>query len=411
MNQENMIQKLREARKSAGLSQQTVAEALGLPRTAITQIESGNRSISTLELAQLAQLYRRAISDFFDESSSLTEDPLVALYRMEPDLYADKETQGKLAHYLDLCSVGSNLQRLLERSQLNVPPYYEQRTPSGAYEAITQGTRVADNERQRLNIADASIADTAELITGQGVWACGVALPNNISGIFLHHKSIGMAVLVNFKHVRARKRFSYAHEYGHVLMDRGREISISSRDNASELMEKRANAFAAAFLMPADGVRSLLLKLGKGQPSRQASIVFDVASDGSVDAQARSSPGSQIITYQDVAQVAHYFGVSYQATVYRLRSLNVLSQSECSDLLEQYNIGREYLQALQLFDDLEEREASSAADRELISQVAQLALEAFRQEQITKAKLLEIGRKLDIPNKKLMRLAEATRAH
>ena len=57
---EELGRRLRVAREARGLSQEAVAEALGLPRTAITQMEAGNRSVSTLELAKLAGLYLQA---------------------------------------------------------------------------------------------------------------------------------------------------------------------------------------------------------------------------------------------------------------------------------------------------------------------------------------------------------------
>jgi transcriptional regulator with XRE-family HTH domain len=42
--------RLRAARDRRGLSQQAVADALGLPSTAITNIETGARAVSTLEI-------------------------------------------------------------------------------------------------------------------------------------------------------------------------------------------------------------------------------------------------------------------------------------------------------------------------------------------------------------------------
>ena len=68
-----------------------------------------------------------------------------------------------------------------------------------------------------------------------------------MSGMFLRHPSIGFAILVNSSHPRGRKRFSYAHEYAHALLDRDRNIAVSTTDNSSELIERRANAFSAAF--------------------------------------------------------------------------------------------------------------------------------------------------------------------
>jgi transcriptional regulator with XRE-family HTH domain len=59
--------RLREARESAGLSQEDVAAKLGLPRPAISQIENGHRRVEALELARLAKLYSRPLGFFADE--------------------------------------------------------------------------------------------------------------------------------------------------------------------------------------------------------------------------------------------------------------------------------------------------------------------------------------------------------
>ena len=64
MEAEELGRRLRIAREARGLSQQAVADALGLARTAITQMEAGNRSVSTLELAKLAGLYLQPVSSF-----------------------------------------------------------------------------------------------------------------------------------------------------------------------------------------------------------------------------------------------------------------------------------------------------------------------------------------------------------
>ena len=69
MEAEELGRRLRVAREARGLSQQAVANALDLPRTAITQMEAGNRSVSTLELTKLAELYLRPVSYFLLEAA------------------------------------------------------------------------------------------------------------------------------------------------------------------------------------------------------------------------------------------------------------------------------------------------------------------------------------------------------
>lgn len=54
-------ERLRTSREYLGLSQDEVARHLGIPRTALTNIESGQRRVEALELRKLADLYRQSI--------------------------------------------------------------------------------------------------------------------------------------------------------------------------------------------------------------------------------------------------------------------------------------------------------------------------------------------------------------
>lgn len=53
--------RLREAREYLGFSQEEVATALRLQRTAVTNIESGSRRLEATELEQLSQLYGQSV--------------------------------------------------------------------------------------------------------------------------------------------------------------------------------------------------------------------------------------------------------------------------------------------------------------------------------------------------------------
>lgn len=409
MDAMELARRLRQAREAAGVSQQAAADAIGVHRTAVTQIESGNRSVSTLELTKLANLYGRPAIWFLSEQDVEREDVLVALHRDAPELEGDPEARRQIDRCVALCREGVSLERILGYGPRNGPPTYSESAPQSAWDAIAQGLRVAEEERRRLDLGARPITDLVGLITEQGIWVSGAEFPKNMSGLFLCHPSVGLAILVNAAHVRARRRFSYAHEYAHALLDRNRTVTVSSADNAAELVEKRANAFAAAFLMPREGVAETLAALDKGQPSRVEETVFDAATGGRIDAQLRPAPRSQWITFQDAAMIAHRFGVSYQAAVYRLLSLRYLAKAESDDLLEQEQVGKDYLGALGMFEDLEGEQARPPVDRELRSQVARLAIEAYRREEISRGRLLDFGKALGIPGPKLVALAEAAR--
>lgn len=411
MDSNELGRRLRAAREARGLSQQAAADAIGVPRTAITQMEAGNRSVSTLELTKLAGLYQRPVTHFLEEAvEAEEEDVLVALHRIAPGLEQDRSVRKQVDRCVGLCREGVVLKHLLGPDLRPGPPAYEGPTPRTTGEAVAQGQQVADEERRRMGIGSTPIPDLSELIGAQGIWASGTRLPDHMSGLFLRHPSVGLAILVNASHSRGRKRFSYAHEYAHALLDRDRSITISSTDNSGELVEKRANAFAAAFLMPEDGVREALRGLGKGLPSRQEQAVFDAASGGLIEGELRAPPHSQQITYKDVALVAHRFGVSYRAAIYRLKSLRYISGQETDELLAREEFGRDYLGALDMLVDVDDPEERKYWDRELRNEIAHLAIEAYRRGEISRGRLLELGITLGIRGTKLFDLAEAARA-
>jgi len=412
MQRTGMSRRLRAARELASIGQGEAAEALGLPRTAVTQIEGGNRSVSTMELARFADLYRRPLGWFLADAPDADEDVVVALHRIAPGIDAAPETRLEVERCVQICREGVGLEGMLGRNGRDGPPAYREPVPRSTGEAVAQGERVAEQERRRLELGSAPIADMMELLGDRGIWASVVNLPHTMSGLFLNHPSIGMAVLVNAGHVRARQRFSLAHEYAHALVDRDRVVGVSDADSGRERIEQRANAFAAAFLLPKAGLDGELRRLGKGQQARTDQIVFDVATGGSIRGQLRPAARSQTIGFQDVAFIAHRFGVSYRVAVYRLKSLHHINRPVARALLspEREATGKEYLSALDLFDDLEEPVGCMRGTRDLRSRVAHLALEAYRLEEISRGRLLDVSRTIGVDGRKLLELAEAARA-
>lgn len=69
-------QKLQEARKKAGLTQEQVADYLGINKVQLSYYENGVREISIGTLQQLADLYGYTLNYFFDDKKSI--DPAVS---------------------------------------------------------------------------------------------------------------------------------------------------------------------------------------------------------------------------------------------------------------------------------------------------------------------------------------------
>ncbi|MGA2293191.1 helix-turn-helix domain-containing protein [Bradyrhizobium sp.] len=69
-----LSERLKEAREYVGLKQDDVAKKLGIPRSALSNIEAGSRKVDAIELAQLAKLYQRPVAWFTGEDPSRATD-------------------------------------------------------------------------------------------------------------------------------------------------------------------------------------------------------------------------------------------------------------------------------------------------------------------------------------------------
>jgi transcriptional regulator with XRE-family HTH domain len=54
--------RLREGRTTLGLTQQDVADVVGISRPAVAEVEACHRRVSALELKRMARLYRRSVA-------------------------------------------------------------------------------------------------------------------------------------------------------------------------------------------------------------------------------------------------------------------------------------------------------------------------------------------------------------
>ncbi|WP_428278402.1 helix-turn-helix domain-containing protein [Candidatus Palauibacter sp.] len=87
-----IAERLKEARKLAGISQGHVARLLGMHRPSISGMESGNRRVSATEIARLAEIYDVDVvwllgeaPDTLDPHDSRLELAARELTKLKPD--------------------------------------------------------------------------------------------------------------------------------------------------------------------------------------------------------------------------------------------------------------------------------------------------------------------------------------
>lgn len=351
--------RLRSARDAAGLTQEKVAELLGIPRTAVVAIEKGERAISSLELSRLVTVYRRDLADFLGDQ--FMEDPIEAFFRAEPGM-AKEPLIHELRTCAHLCKQLDKLEQMLQ-IHTGVPrfPTYALRPPSKKGEAIEQGRSLAGHERKRLGLGDGPILSAPAILRQQGIRVTEYPLPSGVSGMSFRGHDGESVIVVNRRETPPRRLFSYAHEYCHCLADSAGPGVVSRFDDHS-LREVRANSFAAHLLMPRAGIERLLDSLGKRQ------------SDGRY----------RDLHAHDVVLLAREFGVSYEAALFHLENVGFLPREQRERLAAEGEFAKRVLRALRgplLRDDVH---------WSLSDQLLATALEAYEREEISGARLLDL---------------------
>lgn len=100
-DRKKLANRLREAREYLGLSQEDAARHLGIGRAAISLIESGDRKVDAIELANLAKLYQRPVGHFTGEDVGAEPPQLELLKRAAATLSTkDRDEVVRFAEFL-----------------------------------------------------------------------------------------------------------------------------------------------------------------------------------------------------------------------------------------------------------------------------------------------------------------------
>lgn len=403
ITQEQLAERLKVARSRLELTQEEVAERMGVKRPTIAQIEAGNRAVTSIELSRLAEIYKRDVESLLSEQEPEDTAGLLHL-RTGSDL--DETVRYHLDKCIEICKAATELEELLGISQKGVGFSYTLERPKTRWEAVEHGMRLAMIERKRLELGTLPVRNIVEIIAQHGVRVGRYTLTDDISGLFFIGPETGMAILVNAGHSTTRRLFSYAHEYAHLLVDSQQTSGgVSRYGNRDDLLEVRANAFTAHFLMPNEGVRAFLD--GLGGPTRQVMEIYDGfkeqpahSGEDLLTAQRRTAPGSQEVRMIDALRVARHFGTSYSATVYQLLNLKFIQKETQEKLLAEQKRAEQVNDLLGVQPLYLEQEEQA----DLKQMTVNLIVEAWLQELISHPKAHEYMNLLGLDPQRLDRL-------
>src|SRR5688572_27050078 len=97
-------EQLARARSGRGMTQQHVADALGIARTTVTAMEKGDRRPRPAELVQLAALYGRSVGDLVRAAARGSRDDFIVQFRtarMPGDAPRDEAIEADIRTFQD----------------------------------------------------------------------------------------------------------------------------------------------------------------------------------------------------------------------------------------------------------------------------------------------------------------------
>lgn len=249
-------------RRQRHLTQEDLAELIGLDQPKLSKIEAGSRRVSSTELVDLAAALHVDPLDLVEDEPLVLGAAIVARTdsgRSNTAIeIATKRAHDALRTWRQLDHDGFEL-RLGRRPALG-----------SMRRTVRAGETAAEKLRTEI-VRREDPVDLSELAEHVGLVVRWVPLGEGIDGLCVADEAHGVAV-VNTHHWGSRQRFTLAHEIGHWVLgdvaDRGGRADEDVFAVARDPIERRANAFAAALLLPRDAVASM------DQADRAAAVRF-----------------------------------------------------------------------------------------------------------------------------------------
>lgn len=230
------------AREAAGITQSALAYQVGISQGLISKIEHG------LEDPQPPVAERLAVAcdvpvEFFEQQDEVLGEGLVDIFH--------KKRLTLPAKPLKKANALANMRRLEAVRLLRTVEFSERANfPVFAVDEYGSTAEIAEMVRATWRVGPGPLPDLIALIEATGVPIFQVSLGHEkLSAISMPGVSGRHVVILNSDLPASAQRFALAHELGHLVMHGGA---------ASVDMEREADEFASALLMPEAQIRSQL---------------------------------------------------------------------------------------------------------------------------------------------------------
>jgi Zn-dependent peptidase ImmA (M78 family)/DNA-binding XRE family transcriptional regulator len=287
---------LQQARKKCNMTQADAAKIIDAARTTMIAIEKGERRLKANELIKLARAYGRSVSEFVRQRPIV--QPFEVQFRAVYQRSQEQQTEIEpfILHLEELCQNYLELEKIMDAPLPRNYPLEYQVTDMPIKSAAES---IAVAERHRLGLGDAPIHQLRDILEQDvGLRIFYLQMPQKYSEVYSYNEQVGSCMAINANHPEERRRWSMAHGYLHFLAHRQKpEFHFDGQYQRFPESEQLAETFSKYFLMPTSG----LLK--------RFSDMYRTHSK---------------FTPTNLFTLAHYYGVSVEALVYRLEEMELL---------------------------------------------------------------------------------------
>ncbi len=241
--------RIKQARISRGYSMGELAELIDVTRQAISQYELGKTIPSTSVVVRLSDILKYPTSFFYKERPTNDNANSAVFFRSRRT-----STMKEKAACIEKISIFSEINQFLARyidfPEVDLPKIdYDYYTDEVPLEKIQEYASIL---RKHWKIGNGPIENLTFLVQQNGIMQSSININYaKIDGLSVWYDGIPYIFMNKDKECNARLRFGIAHELGHLLMhaDLFTDEDISKKV-INDKLEREANLFAAAFLLP-----------------------------------------------------------------------------------------------------------------------------------------------------------------
>ncbi|KQY95921.1 hypothetical protein ASD21_05270 [Caulobacter sp. Root1455] len=291
--------RLQDGRRAVRLTQTELAERIGVTRQSVSAYERGDKSPESDTFAKICEALGQPPAFFTAEDAPDFGRYSVRFFRkVGPDTLRRNEACAVLTTWF--AQTARYLDGFVNYPAVDIPQAAPA-DPSGRY-SEDEIEAIAEDCRRQWGLGLGPISNVAALIESKGVALCRYEIEGErIDAFSFWNGDRPFVFMAAEKESGARVRFDLAHELGHLILHRWIEAEEIADPKTLKIIEREADRFAGAFLLPR-----------RSFPSEVYSIRLDA-----------------------FLELKRRWRVSVQAMIYRSSDLGVIDENQFTNLYKQ----------------------------------------------------------------------------